>query len=191
MRQSSRSVRTPLPGTPRPLPQTAPAPPLPLSHATFRPLPGRPQTTTHKMVGDHWPAFFEWSHSLSQTDAPIVYVYAPWIFLFLDFVSHTGFGGLQPTDKYRRWKWLDRQAGTAFDLNTQVKWFRLCLQKVHRQENTLLESHFVRPSSPLFRYWTHCVALRFAEHRARAVEQFVRAFGAAFTSSRHFDVVQV
>ena len=168
-------------------PQTAA--PLPLVYATFRPLPCRPQTTTHKMVGDRWTILFEWSHSVTHPEAPIVYV--PWVFLFLDFVLHTGFGGLQPIDRYRTWTWLDRQAGSAIDLITRVKWFRLCLQKVHRQEHTLLESHFVRPSSKLFRYWTSCVAMRLVEQRTQAVEHFVRRFGAAFSSSRQFAVVQV
>ena len=105
------------------------ADPPPLEHAltrteaTIAPLPRLPQTATHKLVGDGWERLTEWSNSLIKAEAEIIFV--PWLYMYIDYVLHTNSGGIQPSNAYSRWTWLDRETAGQHPVVLRVKWFRL------------------------------------------------------------------
>ena len=151
--------------------------PLPLVEVTMAPLPPRPQTATHKLVGTGWDTLASWSQSLQHPNAPVIYI--PWLYLLIDFVLHSGRGGIRPVRKYSTWEWLTRDGAQQFDLQERIKWFRIFLLRIHKLESVQLSTQYVRPSSRITVFWAHCISCRMCETRFRAVETFIQQFKAA------------
>ena len=151
------------------------------------PLPVRPQTATHKLVGNGWERLTEWSNSLIDETADALFV--PWLYLYLDFVLRTNCGGVQPTRAYKIWSWLSRPEANQHAVVERVKWFRLLLLRVYKLENKMLTSQYARPSSLVVRICAHCVCLRFNPARFKAVETYLQSFKAAFLLGKDIESV--
>ena len=180
LRVSEVAVKKDLPPRADDPPQTAF--PLPIQETTWAPLPPLPQTCTHKFVGEGWSLLSTWSQSLHLPTADAVYV--PWFFLLIDFVLHTGSGGIRATHKYTRWHWLTKDEARQFELVDRIKWFRLFLIRVHKLENIPLHSSYVRPTTRLVVFWAHCVCLRIAPDRLRNIEDHIGQFKAVLLTGR-------
>ena len=161
--------------------------PLPLTEVTMGVLPQRPQTSTHKLVGDSWNTLMQWSASLVADLAPVVFV--PWLYLYIDFVLHTNSGGARPANRYKQWHWMSRSEAAALDLFLRTKWFRLLLLQVYKLEGVQLSSQYVRPSTRATTFWAHCVSCRMKVTRLKGVEDFMLQFKAAFTQGRDLELI--
>ena len=171
------------------------ADPPPLEHAltrteaTIAPLPRLPQTATHKLVGDGWERLTEWSNSLIKAEAEIIFV--PWLYMYIDYVLHTNSGGIQPSNAYSRWTWLDRETAGQHPVVLRVKWLRLLLLRVHRLEQRALSSLYTRPSSQVVRFWAHCIAIRIDQTRFKMVEQHIQKFKAALLDGKDVEILTI
>lgn len=161
--------------------------PLPLTEATMAPLPLRPQTATHKLVSSGWEKLSEWSNSLLQATAEVLFI--PWLYLYLDFVLHTDSGGIKPTNAYKKWTWLSRDDAGQYDLVLRVKRFRLMLLRVHRLEIKMQTSQYARPSSHVICFWARCVCCRMHPQRLKAVENYLQKFNSAFLLGKDVEIV--
>lgn len=153
--------------------------PLALVEVTIDPLPTRPQTATHKLVGSGWDMLASWSQSFQHPQAQVIYI--PWLHLLMDFVLHSGSGGIRPVRKYTTWEWLTRAEAQQFELQDRIKWFRIFLLPIHKLEQVKLLTQYVRPSSRTTVFWAHCISCRMDEGRFRKVESYIQQFKAALT----------
>ena len=158
---SEDAVTTDVPAAANDPPQTAF--PLPLVEPTIAPLPQRPQTTTHKLVGQGWDCLPEWSRSIQSPTAPVVRI--PWLYLLLDFVLYSGSGGIRPSRNFCSWQWLSREEAVSFELQDRIKWFRLFLIRIHKLEGLPLSTQYVRPTSRTTMFWAHCLSCQMDEAR--------------------------
>ena len=158
-----------------------PAFPLPIQDTTLAPLPNLPQTCTHKLVGEGWSLLTNWSQSLHNPTAEAVHV--PWFFLLIDFVLHTGSGGIRASHKFAKWHWLTKEEARQFKLVDRVKWFRLFLIRVHKLEGQPLHTTYVRPSTRQVVFWAHCLCFR-TDPRLRRIEEYIGRFKAVLLLGR-------
>ena len=104
--------------------------PLPLTEVTLAALPDRPQTATHKLVGEGWDRLARWSQTFQNNQAPAVHL--PWLYMLMDFVLTTDCGGVRPVRKYTTWEWLSRANAKQYELQERVRWFRIFLLRIHK-----------------------------------------------------------
>ena len=169
-------------------PPQVPAP-LTLTEATIGPLPALPQTATHKLVGEAWSPLSRWSIGLCDTSAEVRFL--PWLYLYLDFVLVTNYGGVKPSSGYKTWTWFSRQAASSHAVVTRVKWFRLMLIRVYKSESRPLSSEYARPSSRILTFWAHCVCCRISPERFKAIEQLLVSCRATYTCGMDIESITI
>ena len=153
---------------------------LPLTEVTLAALPDRPQTATHKLVGEGWNRLARWSQTFQNNQAPAVHL--PWLYMLMDFVLTTDCGGVRPVRKYTTWEWLSRASAKQYEIQERVRWFRIFLLRIHKLERVMLTTQYVRPSSRVTVFWAHCLTARMATDRFKAVETHIQKHKAVLTN---------